>query len=164
MNFYIFSPGFSIWNPTNLLFTSPAGKVLIGLAPFSHGIRYMYLWKLGTWKCNFASDFSVLNNILICNCLVLVQSYIASAKRSLVEHYKICIIKIWNWNYLKLRFGPMMKDIKKNIDLVSLLGSYILDCFFEFFLTEYGHFASVAEKNRIMKKVHLIFHFFGFFR
>ena len=55
------------------------------------------------------------------------------------------------------------KEIQKNIDLVSLLGSYILDCFFEFFLTEYGHFASVAEKNRIMKKVHLIFHFFWIF-
>ena len=98
MNFYIFSPGFSIWNPTNL-FTSPAGKVLIGLAPFSHGIRYMYLWTLGTWKCNFASDFSVLNNILICNCLVLVQSYIASAKRYLVEQkiliWLACLVAIF---------------------------------------------------------------------
>ena len=55
--------------------------------------------KLGTWKCTFASDFSVLNNILICNCLVLVQSYIASAKRYLVEQkiliWLACLVAIF---------------------------------------------------------------------
>ena len=40
-----------------------------------------------------------------------------------------------------------MKDIQKNINLVSLLGSYIFEYFFEFFLTEYGYFASVTEKT-----------------
>ena len=81
-------------NKSSFYFTRWQGFDWLGAFQPWHKV-YVFM-KTGNATCKV---FSVLNNILICNCLVLVQSYIASAKRYLVEQkiliWLACLVAIF---------------------------------------------------------------------